>query len=73
MGLAPTRFGITHGSMKVDGTDNFRSEPVSTSVFKDIVCNYSNLMNIDVITSIACADIRGGYGSRYSIAIIRRI
>jgi hypothetical protein len=42
----------------VNGTNNFCSEFASPSIFKDMVCNYSNLTNMDVDIDIVYADIR---------------
>jgi hypothetical protein len=38
--------------------NNFRSESTSSSVSKDMVCNYSNPTDMDADTDIIRADIR---------------
>jgi hypothetical protein len=46
--------------------NNFRSEFVSASFFKDIVCNYCNLMNMNMKMDIVHADIRRIWYCYYS-------
>jgi hypothetical protein len=42
----------------VNGTDNFRSESASATVFKDMVCNFWNPTDTDANTDIHHADIQ---------------
>ena len=45
-------------SRDVNGTDNFRIESASASVFKDVVCNYRNPPDMGEDMDIGHADIR---------------
>jgi hypothetical protein len=49
----------------VNGTNNFCSEFASASVFKDMVCNSSNPMDMGADTDIIHADIRRIWYSYY--------
>jgi hypothetical protein len=50
---------LTLGTYRgVNGTDNFHSESVSASIFRDMVRNYSNLTDMDADADIAHVDIR---------------
>ena len=42
----------------VNGTDNFRTESASASVFEDMVCTFSNPRDMDADADIGQAEIR---------------
>ena len=58
--MASTVIPTTPGTIPrdVNGTDNFRSESASASVFEDMVCNYVNPPDMDADTDFDQSDIR---------------